>query len=141
MHILEKTDPALVERLKTTPTDIGKKAVLNACLVASKTVAGLEPEIKALLEESSKNSTPSKSQIDLITTYATSADERYFELNDKGRGAESMVWFSKARLATALKNIYSESSWEGVADAVYELTAMFDDPSMIIGTVKSELEK
>ena len=69
-----------------------------------------------------------------------SADNRYFDLLEKDeQDPEADRWFSEAHLLRAMAVGFGASPQEDIADAVYELTHMLEDPSEIIALIESFL--
>ena len=107
------------------------------CTKASELIQDIEPELAQLV----KCRTLSTSGIDAARRIANWADERYFDL--KERGVDEAVWsnwFRKARLATAIYEAFRENSWEGSADGLYELSVIFNDLSDFLGVLEEGIE-
>jgi hypothetical protein len=110
--------------------------------MAAESIQGLESEMTALLDCCIGKNQLSQVQVVAVQSFAKWADQRYFDLRDKNVDeAVWCNWFKKARLATAVGEAFGRDSWEGAANAIYELSAMTDDPSGLINRVESELGK
>jgi hypothetical protein len=83
----------------------------------------------------------SASNIDAARRIAKWADERYFDLKERGvDGAVWDNWFRKARLASAIHVTFRESSWESCAGGLYELSVIFGDLADFLASFKEGME-
>lgn len=130
MHPLDTVEPGLTEKLKSL--SIGEQRQLFGMVAeaASRFVHDIEPELAQIVSACGQGKALERSQVEEVRRVAKWADERYFEL--KQRGVDESVWmnwFGKARLATALGNASSQCSGDELADAFYELSAIFQSTS------------
>lgn len=142
MHMLDKLDSGIVDRLKSLTPDQRRCVLATACNSSSELIAGLEPEIKLIIVSFYQTSEITQSQITAVVSFLSWADQRYLDLRDRGVDQDIwMNWFLKARLAAAIAAGHSGSAWKDTADAIYELTVMRSDPSEFLRQIKSDTNK
>ena len=112
---------------------------LDCARLAQRAVRDLEPELQRLVTMGIQNQQLFQAQIALARSLAESADQKYFDLQEKGVAENIwMNWFGKARFATAIATGFGEETPDAAADAIYELTAMFDEPSGLLQFIKAK---
>lgn len=121
--ILNQEAPGLADCLQSLTLEQQRRIVAKACVLASQAIVDLELEVRDLLRTMTGDNALSKVQVAEAKTLATSADDRYFTLQEQGAlEAVWLNWFGKARLLTAIWNGFGGTSWKDTADAIYELT-------------------
>jgi hypothetical protein len=141
MHILDLEAPGLSDRLRALSLNQRRRIVAKASRLASESISDLEPAVQNLLAAASSGHALSRTQVAETQSRAQAADERYFDLRERGRSdSEWLNWFYKARLLTALATGFGGESWSDTADAVYELSKSRSDPSAIFAFVAREID-
>jgi hypothetical protein len=141
MHILDQEAPGLSDRLRALSLEQRRSIIAKASRLASESISDLEPAVQDLLKTSSSGHALVRTQVAEAQSRAEAADERYFDLRERGRpDGEWLNWFYKARLLTALAAGFGGESWSDAADAVYELTKSRSDPAAIVALVASEID-
>jgi hypothetical protein len=141
MNMLDQTAPGLSEQLRHLSPEQWRRIVAKVCEMVSQSITDLEPIVRTSLGAAVEKNWLSSDQIKGLRNYAENADKKYFTLQEEG--VEQTVWrswFAKARLATALADVFSNEQWETVADAVYELCFIDEDNSRVINFVESSIE-
>jgi hypothetical protein len=141
MHILDQEAPGLSDRFRALSLEQRRRILAKASRLASESIADLEPAVQDLLQAASSRNALSRTQVVEAQSRAEAADERYFDLRERGRpDREWLNWFYKARLLTALAAGFGEESESDAADAVYELSKSRSDASAILALVASEID-
>lgn len=141
MNMLDCEAPGLCRMLQALPAEKRRRALARVALAVSQRIRELEPRAIEILSHAIKeNSLPSQMMTEM-KAYAEAADEHYFI--EKERGTARAIWsnwFAKARLATALLNLFGANSWESAADAGYELCFTSDDKEFSVSVLRSEID-
>jgi hypothetical protein len=127
MHILDTVVSGVTEPLRSLTEDQRHRLFGIVCTKASELIQDIEPELAQLVKCCGECTT---SGIDAACRTANWADERYFDL--KERGVDQAVWdnwFRKARLSKAIYAAFRENSWESSANGLYELSVILNDQS------------
>lgn len=142
MHILDHECEGLADKLAALSLDVRRRIISEACVLAASSIADIGPETQELLATIKYSRLLRVSQIRSAELMAIESDRRYFDLEEEGAPpTESLTWFSKARLLTAIRSGFGDTSWESSADAIYELSKTTDDPSDLFAFVVAEIEK
>lgn len=142
MHILDREAPGLAEKIGALSAEASKTVLVNACLLVSEGLAVLEPSVRGLLDSLKKNGSLLPDEVAVARTLAEAADSNYLTLQRQStREVQAISAFSTARLLTAMSIGFSGTTTESVADAVYELCNTYDDPSPLIRSVRSDIER
>lgn len=138
--MLDQTVPGLSDQLRLLSIQQQRRVVAQVCDLVGQSITGLEEVVRNTLTVAVERNTLSSSEIVLLRDYAANADKRYFTLQEEGvEQAIWWSWFAKARLATALADVFSNEELETVTNAVYELCFIEPDNSRIISLVKSKI--
>ncbi len=141
MHVLDQEAKGLAWKLRSLSLENRRHILAEAFKLASETITGLEPAVHVLLKAISDSNMLSETQVAEAKSLAETADERYLNLQEEqAPESEWLNWFSTARLLTAIAKGFGGSSWNDMADAVYELSKTRDDPSEIITFIESRIE-
>ena len=141
MHILDTVESGLTEPLKSLSIEQRRQLFGRVCKTASEFVREIEPELGELLGKCGQSKELSSSEITAVRLTAKWADERYFDLRQKN--TDETVWFNwfvNARLASAIYASARDDSWESSADALYELSVIFEDASTFVKALQSAIE-
>jgi hypothetical protein len=141
MYRLDTVVSGPTEPLKSLTEHQRRRVFGIVCTKASELIRDIEPELGQFVNCCGKCTTLSTSEIDAVRRITKWADERYFDL--KERGVDEAVWdnwIRKARLATAIGAASGENSWESFAEGLYELSVIFDDLAHFLASFKEGME-
>ena len=131
MHILENVEPDLAKQLHKLQPARGCQLLIESCNFVSSRIS-LDAELAELIARCKSGELLNEVRHRTLLSYAAAADERYFDLEDRGADEEDWLpWFQRARLATAYAKTSGAQDWENIADGFYELTVIFRDSSII----------
>jgi methionine salvage enolase-phosphatase E1 len=140
LHILDTVESGLTEPLKSLSIGQRRQLFGRVCKTASEFIRDIEPELAELVGQCEKAKELSSSQIAAVRLAAKWADERYFDLKENNVDETVwMNWFVNARLASAIYASARDDSWESSADALYELSVIFDDSSTFLTVLKNTI--
>lgn len=130
MHILENVEPEIAEQLRKLTVARCREVLKIACgFVALKIT--LDAELSSFTELCLVKDALTHDQRCFLEIYADSADQIYFEIQEKGAAEAEWLWFQKARFATALTATFDGATWDQIAEGIYELTVIFEDSSVV----------
>jgi hypothetical protein len=140
MHMLDHEVPGLATKIEALPLEQRRRRLVRAAFAASRNIQDLEPPIQEILELAIRNNELLPERIAEAKAFAESADTRYFT-EQEGGAAKGIWrnWFAKARLATAIANLFAGTSWQDAADAAYELCFTSDDKDAVVRLIESEI--
>jgi hypothetical protein len=141
MHILDQDAPGLAERLRALRLDVRQAIFVKACISATASLKNMDSETAEFVDALRSRRELSKNQAAAALSLSEAADDRYLALLQRSAPTkERLADFSKARLLKSMAIMFGAVPGEGVADAVYELTKIQDDPSGIIGLIESDID-
>jgi hypothetical protein len=128
-HILDIEMPGIVQQLRLMPNSRLRSILCHVLNTTANRLPVVEPEIWLIINDFCHKVEQVSHHRDSVRIFADRADETYFMMQEAGaQRAEWILWFYKARLASALCYCCDNISWREAASAIYELSKTYDDP-------------
>jgi hypothetical protein len=138
MHILDQEAPGLAERLRALEPANQRAVLVRVALFTAARLSGPGTGTSLLLEALRSHGELSAAETKSAMSLSELADEKYFQLQEKGR-AECEKSFFEARLLRGMAVGFGASAQGDIADAVYELAKATDDSAETIKFIESGL--